>query len=246
MRWRLFAIWLGAYIIGLIAIAPATLVDAILQGASNGRLRLAEAQGSLWSGAGWIEIRDAGGRNGVAKNLAWHVQPASLLRGRLVLEIDLDQAAKKFPVSISLTRIEFADTDINLPAAALGLAVPKLAPLGLTGDVLLHVANLSIGHSAMQGNATLQWRAAASALTPVAPLGDYELRFESEGTAIHASLHTLQGPLQLDGSGSWTSGNKPMFLATARIPPQHQQQLAPLLGLIGIERDEGNFELQFK
>ena len=32
--------------------------------ASGGRLRLAEAQGSLWAGSGWIEVREAGGGAG--------------------------------------------------------------------------------------------------------------------------------------------------------------------------------------
>ena len=251
MRWRLlghgigaYAVGLGAYAVGLIATAPATLVDAGLQRASDGRLHLADARGTLWSGAGQIEIRDAGGRTGVAKSLAWHLLPESLLRGHLVCEVELDQATRRFPVMISLSRIELADADINLPAAVLGLAVPKLAPLQLTGDVLLHVASLSIGRTGIRGNATLQWRAAGSALTPVSPLGDYELRLEDEGSAIHASLRTLQGPIQLDGKGSWANGDKPVFLATARVPPQHRQQLAPLLRLIAIERGEGSFELQ--
>ena len=139
-----------------------------------------------------------------------------------------------------------ANADISLPAAVLGLAVPKLAPLGLTGDVLIHVASLSIARDGMQGNATLQWRAAGSALTPMSPLGDYELRLEGEGAAVRASLRTLQGPLQLDGKGSWTHGDNPAFLAIAGVPPQHQQQLAPLLRLIAVERGEGSFELQLK
>ena len=126
----------------------------------------------------------------------------------------------------------------------LGLWVPKLAPLGLTGDVLIHVASLSIARDAMQGNATLQWRAAGSTLTPVSPLGDYEIRLDGEGMTVHAYLRTIEGPLWLDGKGSWTRGDSPAFLAMARVPPQHQQQLAPLLRLIGVERGEGRFELQ--
>ena len=240
------AVGLGAYILGLMATAPATLVDAGLQRASDGRLRLAEAQGTLWSGAGQIEIRDTGGRTGVAKSLAWHVLPESLLRGHLVYEFELERATRRFPVTISLSRIVLADADIDLPAAALGLGVPRLAPLRLTGDVLLHVASLSIGRSGTQGNATLQWRAAGSALTSISPLGDYELRLESEGAAVHARLRTLQGPILLDGKGSWANGDRPAFVAIARIPPQHRRQLAPLLRLIAIERGEGSFELQLK
>ena len=245
-RWQLIGFGLGAYALGLIATAPATLIDARLERASEGRLRLAEARGTLWSGTGQIEIRDANRRSGIAKNIAWRVLPAYLLRGKLQYEVALDHAIKHFPVTISLSRIEVADADINLPAAALGLGVPKLVPLGLTGDILLHVARLASGRSAIQGNATLQWYAAGSAYTPVSPLGDYELRFEGDGSAVRASLRTLQGPLQLDGQGSWTSGRNLVFQGTARIPPQHQQQLAPLLRLIAIERGEGSFELQLK
>jgi len=246
MRWKLFAVGLGAYAIGLIATVPATLVDAGLQRASTGKLRLAEAQGTLWSGAGQIEIRDARGRTGAAKGFAWRFLPASLLRGRLAYEVELDRSARRFPVTISLSRIQLTDIDITLPATVLGLAVPKLAPLELTGDMLLHVANLAVGRNGAQGSATLQWRAAASALTAVSPLGDYELRFECEGSMIHARLRTLHGPLQLDGEGSWTNGNRPAFTATARVPQLYQKQLAPLLRLIAVERGDGSFVLELK
>jgi hypothetical protein len=56
-------------------------------------------------------------------------------------------------------------------------------------------------------------------------------------------LRTLEGPLQLEGKGTWSNGAPPSFLVTARVPAQHQQQLAPLLGLIAVERGVGRFEL---
>jgi general secretion pathway protein N len=245
-RWRLIGLGLAAYALGLIAAAPATLIDARLQQASEGGLRLAEASGTLWSGTGQIEIRDANRHTGIAKNIAWRVRPAYLLRGKLLYEVALDHAVQHFPVTISLSRIEVADADISIPAAALGLGVPKLAPLGLTGDMLLHIARLAFGRGSVQGNATLQWHGAGSAFTRVSPLGDYELRLEGDGAAVKASLRTLQGPLQLDGQGSWTTGRNPVFQGTARVPPQHQQQLAPLLRLIAIERGDGSFQMQLK
>jgi len=245
-RWRLLVFGLGAYALALIATAPASLLDAGLQQATEGRLRLAEARGTLWSGAGQIELLDRMQRGGVAKNVTWRVLPAYLLRGQLRCEVGLDLADKKFPVTVSPAEIEVADADINLPAAALGLAIPKLAPLGLSGDLLLHVARVSFARSTVQGSATLQWRGAGSAYTRVAPLGDYELRLEGQGTAARASLRTLQGPLQLDGQGSWASGGNPAFQGTARVPPEHLQQLAPLLRMIAVQRGEGNFELQLK
>lgn len=244
--WRLTGFAFVAYALGLVALAPATLIDAGLRQASDGQLRLAEARGTLWSGTGQLELRDASRRSGIARSLAWRARAAQLLRGGLLYEITLDHAVKSFPATIYRSRIELADADLNLPAAALSLAVAKLAPLELTGDLAVHVNRLALARGMVQGNATLQWRSAGSALSRVSPLGDYEVRLEGDGAALRASLRTLQGPLQLDGGGSWTSGSNPEFLGTARVPPQHQQQLSPLLRLIAVERGGGVFTLQLR
>lgn len=243
-RWGLLGAGLCAYVLALIVTAPATLADAALRRATEGRLRLADARGALWSGSGLIEIRDVNGQTGVARDLSWRVVPQSLLRGHLVCEIGLEPTAARFPVALSWSRIELENADVRLPAAVLGLGVPKLAALGLTGDVQVHVESLSLARDTVTGNATLKWLAAGSTLTPVSPLGDYELRMDAKGTTANAVLRTLEGPLRLDGKGSWTRGARPVFAGMAGVPPQHWQQLAPLLRLIAVERGEGQFALQ--
>ena len=242
-RWQLLGAGLAVYVFGLLVTAPATLIDARLAQASSGALRLAQAGGTLWSGTGQIEILDPSRGSGITKGIAWRIRPAYLLRGKLRYDVTLDQAPQHFPVTISLSRIEIADADINLPAAALGLGVPKLAALGLTGDMQLHIARLALGRDSVQGNATLKWHDAGSAFTRVSPLGDYELRLDGDGTTVKASLHTLQGPLQLDGQGSWERGRNPVFQGTARVPPPQQQQLSPLLRMIAVDHGEGRFSL---
>lgn len=244
--WALIAAGLCAYALGLLAMAPATLLDARLRDATGGRLRLADARGSLWSGSGLIELRDASRRNGIAKHLAWRLRPAHLLRGQIRCEVALDHSPRRVSVSLTTAALEIADADLALPAATLGLAEPRLAALELTGDVLLHVDRLSIARRATQGHALLQWRSAGSALSPVSPLGDYELRLEGDGATIRGALRTLRGPVQLEGLGSWSPGRNPDFQGTARVPPQHQQQLTPLLRLIAVDRGSGTFALQLK
>jgi general secretion pathway protein N len=246
VRWPALAFGLGVYAAALVALAPASLIDGRVAQASGGRLRLAEARGSLWAGSGWIEVRDAGGRSGIAKPVAWRVLPGSLLRGLLAAEIRLGRDDRPFSLAVSLHGIEIADAGVDLPAAALGLGVPKLAPLRLTGEVRVDIPRLSMERGRADGDATLRWRAAGSALTPVSPLGEYEVHFKAVGPAVHAELRTLAGPLQLEGRGAWASGNPPSFLATARIPAQHQEQLSPLFRLIAVERGAGTFELQIK
>ena len=59
MRWPAPVFGLGVYAAALVALAPASLIDSRLEQASGGRLRLAEAQGSLWAGTGWIAALQA-------------------------------------------------------------------------------------------------------------------------------------------------------------------------------------------
>jgi general secretion pathway protein N len=243
MRGRLIAAGLCAYAAAIVVAAPATVLDAELDRVSGGRLRLAEASGSLWSGAGQLEALDPGDRSGVARRVTWRFRPASLLRGHIVYEVGVGDAAPAFPVTISLSGLEIAKAEIDLPAAVLGFAVPKLAALELTGEALIHVPQLSVGRGQMRGGATLRWRNAGSVLSPVSPLGDYELRLQADGREIHVVLRTLKGPIQIEGSGSWALGERPAFAGTSRVPAEDRDRLAPLLRLIAVERGAGTFEL---
>lgn len=244
-RRSLVAIGLAAYALGMIGLAPASLVGAGLQRVSQGRLHLVAAQGTLWSGSGQVELRDAQGRSGVTKALDWRLRPESLLRGQLVGDIRLDQDGRRFPLTVSPSGIAIADAEIRLPAAVLGLAVPRLAALGLGGELELHIPGASMERGQWRGRAALRLRSTGSSFMPIYPLGDYELNLDGQGTAVQLLLHTLQGPLQLDGKGAWVIGHALEFLAVVQVPPQHMQQLDPLLRLIAVERGAGRFELQF-
>ena len=244
MRWRALALGIGLFAVGLIVLAPATLLDARLARESHGRVRLADAQGTLWSGEGRLEVRDAQGRSAYASALAWHLSPLSLLRARLVYDVGLGQPAASFRLTASPSRVELVGLDIRLPAGALGLAIPKLAVLELSGDLRLQVGNLVAGSGYLRGDATLRWLDASSGLTRVSPLGEYELKVDGNGASGQIQLRTLHGPLTLDGGGAWRPGTAPAVTATAHIPPQYRDQLSPLLRLIAVERGPGEFDLR--
>jgi general secretion pathway protein N len=242
-RGRIVALALVVYVIALIATAPAAFVDSGFASATEGRIRLAVSQGTIWAGSGQIVVLDARGHALVIKELAWRVLPASLWRARIECDVELDRSARSFPVMFSLTRITISGADIILPAAVLALVVPQFAPLELGGELAIRVANASIGRGDIQGNATVRWRAATSALTRVAPLGDYELRIEEKEGALYSVLRTLQGPLELTGNATWRRGESPKYSATARIPERYRQDLEPLMRLIGAARGDGSFDL---
>ncbi len=252
MRWlapgraiKICASGIAAYALGLIIILPATLIDARMDHATRGIIRLAETRGSVWSGSGQLEIREKGRRIGSAHNLTWRFQPSSLLRGQLGFAIELGSEGRLVPLTVGFSRIELTNADISLPASVLGLIEPRIAPLQPDGELSLHIPRLVIGRNLIQGNGVLQWRNAGSALTTVSPLGDYELNFTANDGTVSTTMRTLQGPLQIDGQGTWTA-TASAFSGTARVPASLQQQLTPLLRLFTVERSPGNFEIQIK
>jgi general secretion pathway protein N len=236
---------LGAYIAFLIALAPATLLDGPLRDASDGRLRLTQARGTLWSGDGQLEFRNRNGQRAAGMDLSWSLQPHALWHGRLDYAVVVDHAAKGFAVRLSPRWLELSDVDLRLPASVLGVAAPRLAPLGLKGHLIVHIAKFARRGDAVAADAMVTWKDASSAVTAIAPLGTYELRVNSAGAALQARLRTRSGPLHLDGSGSWRGGESPALAATARVDPRYHAQLAPLLRLVAVERGNGDFALQF-
>lgn len=245
-RWTLILTALGLYATVLLATAPATLIDRGLRDASQGRMRLAQASGTLWSGTGQLQSRDPRGRAGLSEGVKWRLRNINPWRAGLSFRVELDSGLRAFPLGLSWSELEVADAEFSLPALALGQLLPQLAPLGLSGEAHVQIPRMAIGTRSARGNAALQWRQAGSALTPVSPLGDYELRLQAHGSSGRSTLTTLQGPLQLDGRGSWGQGQRPQFLATARMPAPLKPQLAPFLRLVAVERGDGSFEWRLK
>ena len=251
MRWRLpggkpgpYVAVLCLYAIWLVALAPATLLDAALKRTTHGRVRLPDARGSLWGGAGQLELRDPSGRAGVGTAMHWTFQASSLLRGRLGFAVAFGEVTRRFPVSISPFGLELSAADFLLPAAVLGVATPRMALLEPTGDLHVRIPTLTYRGDILSGHGIVDWLSAGSALTPVAPLGDYQLNFVGATEGLHASLRTISGPLRLEGGASRTDDQPMVLFATARVDAQHEEQLAPFLRLIAIQRSPGIYELQ--
>jgi len=241
---RAGAVW-ATYILALIAMAPAGLISAGLH-ILDDRLHLAEARGTLWSGSGQFQVLDQNGFAKFTKHLDWRVQPHALIGGKLLYEVELDDSGKRFPMTISPLRIHISNAEIELTPAVWTTGIPGLEPLRLSGVIVAHVGHLSLNREGLAGDITVNWYAAASPLSSVSPLGDYELRYKSNSISSHAVLRTLAGPVQLAGESAWTNGERPTFPISINIALPHRRELAPLLRMMSSERAEGVFELRLE
>jgi general secretion pathway protein N len=132
-------------------------------------------------------------------------------------------------------RVALADGQSQWPAAVLtGLGTPwnTLQP---QGQLLLQTTGLqaewTAGRLAVAGSAQLDALAMSSRLSTLKPMGSYRITLQG-GEAVALQLQTLQGDLQLSGSGQWV-GQRLRFAGEASATPEREGALSNLLNIIG-------------
>ncbi len=232
-------------LLALVLFAPARWLASAVAWASEGRVLLAGARGTVWNGsAQWVLAGGRGSRDAVAlpSRLVWRLRP-----GWQGLRLSV-RAACCTPEPVQITwqprwggwSIAIADTAASdWPASLLaGLGTPWNT-LRLEGRLQVTTRGFALRRQGpdvqVQGRVELLALDMASSLTTLRPMGSYRLALEG-GTVPTLRLTTLEGGLQLSGSGHW-QGAHLRFAGEARTAPGREAVLAHLLNLIG--RREG-------
>lgn len=253
-RWACAGAMVGA-VGGLVALAPAHWAAwAVLQ-MSDGRLVLGDARGSVWSGQARITLtggpgsRDALTLPGLLHwRLGWEA---------LAVRVDLrHNSLMPTPVSFKV-QPRWAGWTVSLAAAERAGATPPsttlaqapaawLSALGTpwntlqpSGQLRLSSPGLALqqgqGRTRMDGTLVLEAVDVASRLSTLPRLGSYRAVITGGGSAVETAtlqLSTLDGPLQLSGSGQWV-GPRFRLRGEARAAPGQEAALQNLLNLVG-------------
>jgi general secretion pathway protein N len=246
-RWAAAGIVLGA-LLATARFAPASWAAQALEGSFDGRLTLADVQGTVWDGSALPMLSAAGGSREamvLPSRLEWSLRPAvSGMRLTLSQACCLPQPMQWLLVpgikqaSITLAG-PLSGVLLQWPAQWLvGLGAPwnTLKPGGL---VQLSSPGLSLrllqGRWRFDGQAQVDLLNLSSAISPLDRLGSYRLvlagRAEA-GDAMALTLNTLDGALQLTGSGQSTPAGL-RFRGEARAAPGQEGPLNNLLNIIG-------------
>jgi len=100
----------------------------------------------------------------------------------------------------------------------------------------------------MNGSVNLELNDMASRLSPVKPLGNYNLAFDWRGQQASVKLETVKGSMLLNGTGVFAHGYL-QFSGTAEAAAGQEERLANLLSLLGPRRRVGGRDviaLEFK
>lgn len=256
---RRLVLWLSA---GIIAVAvtvilflPAAWMATVVEKQTAGRLTLGDAQGSLWRGSAFIGGAPSGADPVtplLPGRFSWRLSPLALL-GQVDAEVENPQALSQ-PVKLTGSWYEWqvGPAAISLPAERLaGLGAP-LNTIQPSGSMQLSWTPLQVWRRDRQidvnGIVTLQMSDIASRLSPIKPLGTYQLIMDWRGAQAQLVLKTVKGPMLLSGTGSLMNGRL-QFSGKAEAEEGQEERLANLLNLLGQRRREGDknvIALEFK
>ena len=254
-RWAAWGAALGLSL-GLLTQLPAQWLADGLNQASDGRLLLAEARGSLWQGSGTLVLTGGSGSRDAAvlpDRLHWQLRPS--WRG---LQLLASQACC-LPSGLRL-QLQPAWGGFSLqlgdgpPAAGAAAAPPEalighwpaawLAGLGtpwntlqLGGQLQLSSAGLRLqsaaGRLQLEGSLNLLLQDVSSSLSTLPALGSYKLRLQGTGgQPTTLQLSTVEGALRLRGDGQWSNARL-RFRGVAQAAEGQDSVLSNLLNIIG-------------
>jgi general secretion pathway protein N len=241
MRILSIIIFLFAFLLTVLITAPASLLDRGLQFFSQNRLLLANATGSIWRGSATPALRTREGHFVTLPFLQWKITLSSLFSGKIIAHLQWDNqpANAATEIVISMKQIELHHATLQLPARLLEESSVMLKPAQFRGQLQVQGEYLVLSNRGMEGNVIVDWKQASSAISSIAPLGDYHLTLNGSGAKINIGLSTLTGVLQLTGDGDWLAGRGLEFHGKAQASAGNQDNLRELLHHLGPELTPG-------
>lgn len=237
----------AAYAAFLVATVPATWVAARLAQASQGRVQLLEANGTLWRGAARAVLDTAAGTVKLDR-VEWTFRPARLFAGRLAFEANAASpglmAHGEFGRSPSAWQAR--DVEARSDVATASALFPWIARWGPEGTLLATSPAFSWDDRAARGELRIEWRGAALSLSAIRPLGTYRAEVRADGGPAKVAITTLDGPLRIAGQGTLTPPARLEFSGDARAEGPDARSIEPLLDLLGPRRADGARALQWR
>ena len=226
--------------------APATLLDGRIAAATNGRMRLADATGTIWNGAGDLVLLPTGTR----RALAWHIDAWPLITGEVRGTVAMDAGgAPRATFAYSDERAALREFDADLPMDALLQSAGIPAALGAAGGIAaLHVERFLHASNALDADLALQWQDASLPAPGVRiALGDVRAELRGNGPEIAGPISNRGGDVEIAGRMTLSAALAPKLDATIRtragLDRDRTESISTALSLVGSPDGQGAYRI---
>ncbi len=218
-----------AYLAALVAIFPASWISHALERTSGERLLLRAPEGTLWSGRARVYARERSGPPLDLGEVRWETTWSTLLTAKLASDVAFRDSAQPVRVELSPGGLSVHGLDLALPGSVVASFVPALDTFGPGGQLHLRSESLRIDGDSILGVAEVQWRHVRMSRAPGLDLGSHVARLRGAGSRVDIELATLEGPLRLNGSGSWSRQTGLKMTGSGEHPAQAPAELPQFL-----------------
>ena len=254
----LILVILGLFAFGTILVVtmPASFIAQQVAPLLPPRVAIEGAKGNMWGGEASVRIDGGQGPRGsggagvpappgstpiVIEKVEWKFNPRRLADGKV--SFDTTVATGGFEAKMELQRDgkRWYVRNFRLDGDASGFATifPILAMYRFSGPVTATADALEGTDREIWGDVRIEWRNAASGMSPVRPLGSYRADWRADGLIGRISVATLNGPLRVAGAGTTTMPTYLDFSGEAGADASIGLALDPLLDQIGPRKPNG-------
>lgn len=240
-RWWWLAV--ASLAIGLVVLAPATLLEKVITQSSNAGVRFAADSGTIWTGRGQLTV--VADTVPLVIPVVWRFDPRSLLGLRLGFVIEANAPALSGHARVGLRpgEIELRATSLSADARLLAVAHPAAAlfsPIGRvrlqqSGDERLGVRLAAKTNEAWRVDGAISLHTEQLTFGGIinAPAGSHEISLRGEGSTVKMSVLRSSGALKLEGAGTVMLATPRRitfsgFAMVAEDAPSALKQLGPL------------------
>jgi general secretion pathway protein N len=230
-------VWIGmlsllVFLVAIVIQAPATLLDVALSSATDGRLRMGDTRGSLWSGSGVVLVDAAGARSALPLGaLNWKFSDFSDGAPQIRLSFDNRPMGA---VKVNTSGVSATLADLRVPASeTLSLLPGALGRAELDGQLTLKSASGDCDWLARcVGKAELAWFGASTRRIENGELGEYFLSLDARDNRLDFTLSSGEGSIALEGKGHFSNSTGLSFNGAARGDDALLSQFPGFLGPI--------------
>lgn len=216
-----------------LVVLPARWLIALVP--ADSPIGIVDASGTIWAGHARVALGPPDYRRMVPDPIRWRVGWVDGLP-----QVDIEHPWLSGPLALrpAWRGLALSAQSLTLPASALSVLHAGIRQIDPQGTVRLRWPATSLNASPASGAAalTVDWQHAASALSPIRPLGSYHASLQQTAEGLDLRLDTRAGPLLLKGGGQ-LRGGRLRFDGEASIAPETDAQtraaLIPLLQNFG-------------
>jgi general secretion pathway protein N len=242
----LFVVAAVVVIVALAVRAPATLIDSQIKNVMAGNVRLSDATGTIWDGAGVFTLTSSGLRIPVR----WKIDALPLLRGEVSGTVATSTTTSPGEFVLDGHHVTLRNVGVSMPMDALLRSSGVGAPFAAAGGTVdVHVDTLTRRDDGVDGSLSATW----SNATVPGPrpdtryaLGDVRVDASGSGPEIPGTVSNTGGDVDIKGnltlSGSAARGEV-VISPRPGIDGDRASAINAALSAVGQPNGAGGFRL---